>query len=287
MHSFEGEEGYLRLLDEVITFGKIRGDRTGTGTHSLFSAALSFNLQDGFPLLTTKKMAWKSIVGELLWFLSGSSELGDLRKFTYGSTDNRKTIWDADIERWWAEAGTTGTNGGRLYGPQWRDFGDQRCDQVVGLLEEAKTNPESRRLLINAWNASDIDNDWLALPPCHFAVQFYIEDGKLNCKWNQRSVDCFLGLPFNIASYALLTHIFAQWLDLEVGYLVGDLTNVHVYQTHIDAVREQLKNEPLTLCEVNIPKVTLEQIEDFEVWAKDFTLDGYESHQQIKAPMAY
>lgn len=281
MFSLHGEEGYLRLLDEVRIFGEQRTDRTGVGTRSLFSATLGFDLQDGFPLLTTKKMAWNAIVGELLWFLAGKSDLPSLRYYTYGSKEPRKTIWDDNIKAW-----TVDEDGGWLYGVQWRNWAQEEVDQVTNLLNEAKTNPQSRRLLINAWNAYDIKYNMMALPPCHFAVQFYIEHGRLNCKWNQRSVDCFLGLPFNIASYALLTHIFADWLDLKVGMLVGDLTNVHIYNTHLDAVKEQLQNTPLTLCDVNIPKITLEDIENEKVWAKHFTLDGYESHPQIKAPMA-
>jgi len=287
--NYVGEEGYLRLLDDIMIHGKDRGDRTGTGTRSLFSATVMFDLQERFPLLTTKKMATKSIFGELLWFLSGDSDLGSLRTFTFGFKDNQRTIWDDNIVKY---SGSNTGSGGLLYGVQWREFAGRDSgleiysDQISELLEEASQNPESRRLLVNAWNSAEIREQLMALPPCHFAFQLYIEDGFLNLKWNQRSCDAFLGVPFNIASYAALTHIFARILGLKPGILIGDLTNVHIYNNHFDAVREQLENE-IIKCDTRllIPNITLDNIRYFS--ANDFVIEKYESHKPIKAPMAF
>lgn len=287
---YKGEDGYLDLQSQVILSGKDRGDRTGTGTSSLFSAQLMFDLRDSFPLLTTKKMAFNSIIGELLWFLSGRTNLETLRWFTFGDPDSdKRTIWDDNVGAWDDGVFGDGLGGGFIYGKQWRNFqGAFRTnhDQVASLLGEAKNNPESRRLLVNAWNSAEIEADLMCLPPCHFAWQVYIEDGYLNLKWNQRSCDLFLGIPFNIASYAALTHLLAHWLGLKPGYLIGDLTNVHIYKNHFDAVAEQLSRRPINCnTKLVIPEdINLSNLEDF--WAGDFSIENYQSHPPIKAPMA-
>lgn len=289
---YQGEKGYLELLDHIMTHGVDRGDRTKTGTRSIFHANLGFNLwADGFPVLTTKKLFWKGVMGELLWFLSGRTDLDSLRKFTYGKDKDQKTIWDIDYARWHrtGDRYVPENEGGNLYGKQWRHFtsnwnGGIAIDQIKWVLEEAKRNPESRRLIVNAWNAADVAHETQALPCCHFAFQLYIEDGKLNLKWNQRSVDYATGCPFNIASYAMLTHIFAHWLDLEAGYVIGDLTNVHIYNNHFDAVREQLLRSPLPLCKAPIipSDFTLDTMHQFT--ALDFPLINYQSHPSICLP---
>lgn len=289
---YKGEEGYLQLLNDIIVEGVDRGDRTGTGTRSIFSAQIEFDLQESFPLLTTKKMATKAIFGELLWFLDGKSDLASLRRFTFGDENStKKTIWDDNIKSW----DSAQKWGGYLYGKQWRGFcglgpgsGPDAVgwDQIHGLLEDVRRNPESRRLIVNAWNAAEINHDMMALPPCHFAFQVYIEKGYLNLKFSMRSSDVFLGLPFNIASYAALTHILADWLGYKLGKLIGDLTNVHIYQNHFEAVREQLSREVLDCkTKLTLPEgMTLDNLHEYT--ASDFTITGYDSHPAIKAPMA-
>lgn len=285
---YNGEEGYLALLKEIMDNGKDRGDRTGTGTRSIFSAQIEFDLTERFPLLTTKKMATRAIVGELLWMLDGKSDLKSLRKLTFGNENSdKKTIWDDNIKTYQGSE-----QGGALYGEQWRGFvgyvsGDYGfVDQLKIVLRDAKANPESRRLLVSSWNAAEIEHDQMALPPCHFAWQIYIEDGYLDLKWNQRSCDVFLGIPFNIASYAALAQILAQWLGLKPRMLVGDLTNIHIYHNHFDAVNEQLRRTPVW-CNTKLvvpDNIELDNLEDF--WAGDFSIESYESHPPIKAPMA-
>lgn len=288
---YTGERGYLDLLYHIMRSGTDRKDRTGIGTRSIFSANLEFDLNDGFPLLTTKKVFWKGVIGELLWFLSGNTDLNSLRTFTYGVDNNQKTIWDIDYQRWHNENNqNVPTNeGGNLYGRQWRHFTSgnaQPVDQIKNLLSLAEADPTSRRLIINAWNAADIHSKNMALPPCHFCIQVYIENNQVNLKWSQRSCDMFLGVPFNIASYAALAHIFANWLGLGVGKLVGDLTNVHIYNTHFDAVEQQLNRLPKPLCTApEIPKnFTLDTVNNFT--AADFAIYDYECYPAIKAPMA-
>lgn len=295
---YEGERGYLQMLKDISRDGMLRSNRTGVNTKSIFHANIAFNLHNGFPALTTKRLFWNGVMGELLWFLAGKNDLSSLRRFTFGVDDNQKTIWDIDFNRWEEELKRSGRedeangSGGTIYGMQWRNFTSAwsdniySIDQIKEVLEEAKRNPQSRRLVVNAWNGADIINNNMALPPCHMSFQLYIECGRVNLKWNQRSVDCFLGLPFNIASYAMLCHIFAKWLGLKAGWIVGDLTNVHVYETHTDAIKEQLSNYILPLCTApRIPNdFSLDNIEDFT--ALDFPLIGYQSHPAIKAPMA-
>lgn len=281
---YKGEYGYLKMLEDILIFGKDRGDRTGTGTRSVFSSQLTFDLEDGFPAMTTKKLFFNGVAGELLWFLSGSNSLKDLRRFTYGEDKGQHTIWSDDYEKF-----GRGDKGGRIYGQQWRaaagehsDFGMVYVDQLKEILDIASSNPESRRLLVNSWNASEVVSNQMALPPCHFAFQFYIEDGKLNCKWNQRSCDVFLGVPFNIASYALLTHLYATWLNLKVGTLIGDLTNVHIYHNHFVQVEDQISRTPYTPPRLLVPNyISLDNISNYT--ADDFKLVNYNHHPTIKA----
>lgn len=262
-------KAYLDLLQDILDNGSKKEDRTGTGTISVFGRQLRFNLQEGFPLLTTKKLHTRSIFHELLWFLSGATNIGYLH-------DNKVTIWD----EWADEEG----NLGRVYGAQWRTWqgpNGQVVDQITNVIEQIRNNPDSRRHLVSAWNPAEIDG--MALPPCHYAFQFYVADGKLSCLFNMRSVDTFLGLPFNIASYALLTHIVAQQCELEVGDLVWTGGDVHIYLNHLEQVKEQLSREPFAQPKLVIARKP-ESIFDYKF--EDFIIEGYESHPTIKAPIA-
>ncbi len=260
---------YLDLLQHVLDHGTRKDDRTGTGTLSVFGYQMRFDLQKGFPLLTTKKLHTRSIIHELLWFLSGDTNIKYLK-------DNGVTIWDE-----WADSDG---NLGPVYGYQWRSWpsGDGKTyDQISGLIEMIKKNPDSRRLIVSAWNVPFIEQ--MALPPCHCLFQFYVAEGRLSCQLYQRSADIFLGVPFNIASYALLTHMIAQVTGLEVGDFVHTLGDAHLYLNHLDQAREQLTREPRVL-----PTLTLKEkrtsIFDFQY--DDFLIDGYDPHPAIKAPIA-
>lgn len=264
---------YQDLLEDIIRNGKHRPDRTGTGTISVFGRQLRFDLQEGFPLLTTKRVHFKSIVHELLWFLSGSSMITYLN-------DNGITIWDE-----WADySGDLGP----IYGVQWRswfagmdDTGEPvEYDQISTVIKNIKENPNSRRHVVSAWNVGDLD--YMALPPCHYAFQLYVEDGKLSCMFQMRSTDVFLGLPFNIASYALLTHMIAQQCDLEVGELIWSGGDVHIYTNHLDQVREQLRREPKPLPQLRLQKQYNINSYNYE----DFHLVGYKPHPAIKADIS-
>jgi thymidylate synthase len=260
---------YLDLLNDILENGVKKDDRTGTGTLSVFGRQLRFDLQKGFPLLTTKKLHIRSIIHELLWFLSGDTNIKYLQ-------ENGVTIWD----EWADENGDLGP----VYGAQWRSWkgADGRTiDQISEVIEQIKTNPNSRRLLVNAWNVAEIDK--MKLPPCHYAFQFYVADGKLSCMWQQRSVDTFLGLPFNIASYALLTHMIAQQCDLEVGELIFTGGDVHLYLNHIEQAKLQLTREPRPL-----PKLVIKRKPDsiFDYKFEDFEIVDYHPHPHIKAPVA-
>lgn len=258
----------------MLDHGKKKGDRTGTGTYSVFGPQIHFNLQDGFPLMTTKKLHIPSIFHEVLWFLSGSSNIEYLR-------DNNVKIWDA-----WADS-----NGelGPVYPVQWRKWRRVELqdnygvyvddiDQIANVISEIKRNPDSRRLVVNAWNVGDLPD--MALPPCHFAFQFYVDDGKLSCKLYQRSADCYLGIPFNIASYALLTHMIAHITELDVGELIISLGDAHLYADHVEQAKLQLTREPYPLPQLRIKrKVT--DIDDFKY--EDFEVVGYQAHPHIKA----
>ncbi|MGG1514302.1 thymidylate synthase [Paenibacillus oryzisoli] len=262
-------KAYLDLLRDVMDHGVRKEDRTGTGTTSVFGRQMRINLQEGFPLLTTKRLHIKSIVHELLWFISGSTNVKYL-------LDNGVTIWD----EWADEEG----NLGRVYGAQWRTWqgpNGEVIDQIAKLIEQIKRNPDSRRHLVSAWNPAEVDN--MALPPCHYAFQFYVADGKLSCMFQMRSVDTFLGLPFNLASYALLTHMVAQQCDLEVGDLIWTGGDVHIYLNHLEQVERQLTREPYPL-----PKLTIQRKPEsiFDYKFEDFEFEGYQYHPGIKAPIA-
>jgi thymidylate synthase len=260
---------YLDLLRKVRDDGVYKADRTGTGTQSLFGYQLRFDLAEGFPLLTTKKLHLKSIIHELLWFLAGDTNIGYLKRHGVG-------IWD----EWADENG----NLGPVYGAQWRSWpapDGRHIDQISQLLRQLKSNPDSRRLIVSAWNVADIER--MALPPCHCLFQFYVAEGKLSCQLYQRSADIFLGVPFNIASYALLTMMVAQVSGLEPGDFVHTLGDAHLYVNHQQQADLQLQRQPLAPPRLQInPAVT----DLFAFRYEDFDLVGYEAHPHIKAPVA-
>lgn len=260
---------YLDLCEHVLTNGHIKGDRTGTGTISTFGYQMRFNLAEGFPMMTTKKLHLKSIIYELLWFLNGDTNVRYLQ-------ENGVRIWN----EWADESGELGP----VYGHQWRSWtganGDT-VDQISELIEQIKTNPNSRRLIVNAWNVAEIDK--MALPPCHCMFQFYVADGRLSCQLYQRSADVFLGVPFNIASYALLTLMVAQVCDLEPGEFVHTFGDVHIYQNHLEQMKIQMAREPRPL-----PTITLNpNVKDiFSFEFDDFDLEGYDPHPHIKGEVS-
>jgi len=281
---------YLDLLRHVLDHGVDKADRTGTGTLSVFGWQMRFNLADGFPLVTTKKLHTKSIVRELLWFLRGDTNIGYLKEHGVG-------IWDE-----WADA-----NGdlGPVYGKQWRAWSagnssanssredqkaaihggtsqqEQVIDQIAWLIEEIKRNPDSRRLVVSAWNVADLPK--MALQPCHALFQFHVANGRLSCQLYQRSGDIFLGVPFNIASYALLTHMIAQVTGLQAGDFVHTLGDAHLYKNHLEQAREQLTRAPLPLPRLKLNAV-VQSIDEFRY--EDIAIEGYQSHAAIKAPIA-
>ncbi len=260
---------YLNLLDHVLKNGSRKEDRTGTGTISVFGYQMRFNLQDGFPVLTTKKLHLKSIIYELLWFLKGDTNIKYLN-------EHKVSIWDE-----WAD-----DNGdlGHIYGYQWRSWPDangKSTDQISNVIQNIKENPDSRRHIVSAWNVGDLEN--MALPPCHVLFQFYVNDGKLSCQLYQRSCDIFLGVPFNITSYALLTMMIAQVTGLKPGDFVHTLGDAHIYLNHIEQVKLQLTRKPYPLPEMKInPEVN--NIFDFDF--KDFELVGYQAHPHIKGEIS-
>ncbi len=260
---------YLDLMQHVLDHGTKKSDRTGTGTVSVFGYQMRFNLQDGFPLVTTKKCHMKSIVHELLWFLQGDTNIRYLK-------ENGVSIWD----EWADEQG----NLGPVYGKQWRSWAtaDGRVvDQISEVVEQIRKNPDSRRLIVSAWNVGELDK--MALAPCHAFFQFYVADGKLSCQLYQRSADIFLGVPFNIASYALLTLMMAQVCGLEPGDFVHTFGDAHLYSNHMKQAREQLSREPRAL---PIMRINPEVKNIFDFRFEDFTLEGYDPHPAIKAPVA-
>lgn len=265
---------YLDLLRSVYEHGTYKGDRTGTGTRSLFGAQLRFDLSEGFPLVTTKKVHLKSIIHELLWFIAGDTNTAYLK-------ENGVSIWD----EWADEDGDLGP----VYGKQWRSWcvesegnnGSRAIDQLAEVIDEIKGNPDSRRLIVSAWNVADLPN--MALPPCHLLFQFYVADGKLSCQLYQRSADIFLGVPFNIASYALLTMMIAQVTELEPGDFIHTLGDAHLYDNHLQQAQTQLSREPRPLPRMRIDP-SIKSIDDFRF--EHFTLEGYEPHPHIKAPVA-
>ena len=284
-YTSKNEQAYLDLLQHVLSQGTEKGDRTGTGTLSHFGAQLRFDLADGFPLLTTKKVHFKSIVYELFWFLSGSTHVDYLQ-------ENGVRIWNE-----WATAEQTARFNrpagdlGPVYGHQWRNYGATKdengiynndgIDQISQVIEQIKNNPNSRRLIVSGWNPAEAEQ--VALPPCHTLFQFFVADNKLSCQLYQRSADLFLGVPFNIASYALLTHMVAQVCGLEVGEFVWTGGDCHIYQNHREQVELQLTRELYTLPTLTLnPNVT----DIFAFNYDDISVDGYESHPAIKAKVA-
>ena len=260
---------YLDLLRHIRENGVMKEDRTGTGTQSVFGYQMRFNLQDGFPLLTTKKVHLKSIIHELLWFISGDTNIGYLR-------ENGVTIWD----EWADEHG----NLGPVYGHQWRSWccpNGKAIDQLSEVINLIQHNPNSRRMLVTAWNPAEVDQ--MALPPCHCLFQFYVANGKLSCQLYQRSADVFLGVPFNIASYALLTMMIAQVCGLEPGEFIHTTGDTHIYKNHFDQVALQLSREPRKLPTMKL-NPDVKSIFDFKY--EDFTLEGYDPWPAIKAPVA-
>ena len=260
---------YHDLLHRILDEGALKGDRTGTGTRSVFGHLLRFDLSEGFPMVTTKKLHLKSIVHELLWFLAGDTNVRYLR-------GNGVRIWND----WADETGDLGP----VYGKQWRSWTKPdggTVDQISWVIDEIKRNPNSRRLIVSAWNVGELDD--MALMPCHCLFQFYVADGKLSCQLYQRSADVFLGVPFNIASYALLTHMIAQVTGLQPGEFVHSFGDTHLYLNHLEQAREQLTREPLPLPRLWLnPEVT--NIFDFKF--EDVRVDGYEAHPHISAPVA-
>lgn len=292
---------YHDVLRQVLNDGIDRDDRTGVGTRSLFGLQMRFDLQEGFPAVTTKKLAWKAVVSELLWFLAGSGDERKLAEINSSPT----TIWTANAEAdYWKPKAKFEGDLGRVYGVQWRHWrkydemlvmGDAynkdgykrvavdrgEIDQLAELIEGIKNDPNGRRHILSAWNVAELDQ--MALPPCHCFAQFFVHNGKLSCQMYQRSADLFLGVPFNIASYALLTHMIAQVCDLEVGELIMTFGDAHIYKNHFDQVNQQLEREPYTLPTLWL-NPNIKNIDDFRMESID--LEGYTSHGTIKAPMA-
>ena len=279
-------EQYLDALKYVLENGADRKDRTGTGTRAIFGMQLRFNMEDGFPAITTKKLAWNSVVSELLWFIEGSEDERRLAEILYGTRDSgKKTIWtdNANANYWKPKAKFEGDLG-RVYGAQWRKWkapDGKEIDQLANAIEMIKHNPTSRRIIVTAWNPGELDK--MALPPCHAFFQFFVANNKLSLQMYQRSCDMFLGVPFNIASYSLLLHMVAQATDLNPREFVHTLGDAHIYHNHFEQVKEQLSRKPFAL-----PKLWLnpeiKNIDDFKM--EDIKLESYESHPPIKAPMA-
>lgn len=274
---------YLDLLQKILDEGEVKEDRTGTGTRSFFGHQMRFNLNDGFPLLTTKKIFFKGVVHELLWFLNGSTDNNELK-------DNGVHIWD----EWEDESGDLGP----IYGYQWRHWSDQNSggsiDQIQNVIDQLKHNPSSRRIIVSAWNVADlpdesmspqdnVKNNKMALAPCHALFQFFVSQGALSCQLYQRSCDTFLGLGFNIASYSLLTHMLAQQCDLNVGDFIWTGGDVHLYLNHMEQAKEQLSREPYELPTLNIKRKP-DSIYDYAY--EDFELANYQCHPHIKAPIS-
>jgi len=289
------EAVYLDALSDILHNGNERPDRTGTGTKSIFGLQMRFDLREGFPAVTTKKLAWKAVTSELLWFIEGSGDEYRLREILHGERyTDKTTIWTDNAQAsYWVKKRLQRHPGdlGRVYGVQWRRWRKplirinkvvlQNHDQLIELIAGIKEDPYSRRHIITAWNPGEID--LMALPPCHIMSQFYVNNGRLSCHMYQRSMDMFLGGPFNIASYALLTHMVAQVCNLEVGDLIISVGDAHIYNDHIEQVKEQLTRTPLPLPTLKLnPEIDV--IMDFEM--NDIELIDYKSHEAIKAPMA-
>lgn len=295
---------YHDLQQDILDNGELKDDRTGVGTISVFGRSLRFDLRRGFPAITTKKLAWKACVGELLWFIEGSGDERRLAELTHGTSEGNVTIWTPNAEApYWKPKAKFEGDLGRVYGVQWRHWNKYRTekdmgpahkggtrlavdksevDQLANLIEGLKQDPNGRRHILSAWNVSELDQ--MALPPCHVMSQFYVsKHGELSCHMYQRSVDVFLGLPFNIASYALLTHLIAQVCGYTVGELIISMGDTHIYQNHVDQVKEQLLRTSFGFPALVLnPNIT--DIEKFTM--DDIVLEGYQSHGPLKAPMA-
>jgi thymidylate synthase len=273
------EKQYQGILRKLVLYGNEKGDRTGTGTLSYFGDQIRHNMQDGFPLLTTKKMAIKTMMTELKWFLKGRTDIQYLR-------DNGCKIWDGDYEK----SGRTDGQLGPIYGKQWRNWTKLEfdtttgngtlleVDQIAKLIVDLRENPDSRRLMVSAWNVGELDE--MTLPPCHYGFQCYVQDGKLSLMWNQRSVDSFLGLPFNIASYGTLLLLLCEVTNLKPGELIGNLGDVHLYKNHIQQAKEQISREPYKLPTIELSNVDILNGEF------DYEIKDYEYHPTIKAPLS-
>ena len=280
---------YLDALKYILDNGEAVSDRTGVGTRSIFGYQMRFNLQDGFPAVTTKRLAWRAVVGELLWFLEGSTDERRLAEITYGKhrseISDRNTIWTANADAQGKSLGYDNTDTVKLLGPvygyQWRNFGG--TDQVAAVVDQLKNTPDSRRIILSAWNVPSLPA--MALPPCHVMSQFRVMNGKLHCQMYQRSQDAGLGAPFNIASYALLTHMFAQLANLTVGELIIVIGDMHIYNTHLDAIKEQLTKTPYQPPQLEMPK--FDTIDELLLTTPDqYKLVGYKCHPTIKMDMA-
>ena len=283
---------YLDLLEYILKNGEVRDDRTMTGTISSFGHQLKFDLSDGFPAVTTKSLAWKGVVSELLWFLEGSSDERRLAEIRYNKPRSElkdlskfSTIWTDNADNQGKELGYINTDTikelGPVYGVQWRNWSG--TDQIKKLINDLKVNPDGRRHILSAWNVNELDK--MALPPCHVMSQYYVSNGTISCHMYQRSADMFLGVPFNIASYALLLSILGNILDLKPRYFVHSFGDAHIYSNSIEQVKEQLSREPLPLPKLKMPNISsIDEIKDLSI--EDFKLEGYEHHPPIKAKMA-
>ena len=279
------ELNYLELCKRILETGTLSEDRTGVGTLSLFGEQLRFDLRDGFPAITTKKLAWRSVVAELIWFIEGSCDERRLAEIQFGTRDqSKKTIWTANATAdYWLPKARFDGDLGRVYGVQWRHWKapfNQTTDQLEELIKGLKNDPNSRRHIISAWNPGELH--LMALPPCHAFMQFYLRNNTLSCQMYQRSADVFLGVPFNIASYALLTHLVAGEIGADVGELILTFGDVHIYKNHVDAVEEQLTRKPYDFPSLDITNVN----SLYSITVDDCKLVNYQSHATIKADMA-
>ncbi|QLF81077.1 thymidylate synthase [Escherichia phage vB_EcoM_FT] len=282
---------YQFLIKDILENGYETDDRTGTGTIALFGTKLRWDLTKGFPAVTTKKLAWKACIAELIWFLSGSTNVNDLRLIQHDSLIQGKTVWDENYENQAKDLGYHSGELGPIYGKQWRDFGG--VDQIIEVIDRIKKLPNDRRQIVSAWNPAELK--YMALPPCHMFYQFNVRNGYLDLQWYQRSVDVFLGLPFNIASYAALVHIVAKMCNLIPGDLIFSGGNTHIYMNHVEQCKEILRREPMDLCELQ-----LKFPDEFDEWDTEsqvfwlsqfakphnFVLNNYVSHPPIKGKMA-
>ncbi|AUE22843.1 dTMP synthase [Aeromonas phage Ah1] len=275
-------KAYIDIIKHTFWNGEDEMDRTGVGTRSVLGQVFRHDMTDGFPAVTTKTLAWKAVRGELLWFMNGFTNVETLRAMTYGVGSSAKTIWDDNFNHQGVALGYTDGELGPVYGKQWRDFNG--VDQLAKAIERIKTNPECRRNIVCAWNPVDLDK--MALPPCHVLFRFSVKKGRLNLTWYQRSVDTFLGLPFNIASYGLLLEMVSHITGYRAGILTGMLDDTHIYHNHFDQVQEQLQREPYKLPTLKFKKrfTTLE--EACNLGLDDIELEDYKCHPAIKAPMA-